>query len=234
MRFFGIFIIFSSWAVVSQGASIGVMLDNNKGVKELTQEKRTEAFDVLSKSLVDHPNEPALSYNLGLLFESTEDKEKASQSYLSAAKNAAAEPDLKFNALFNAARILGEQKKRDEALRLYQEALEIHPDSVEVKTNIELLMSNSGGGGEGKDQQDQKDKKEGDDQKEQENKPDDKKDQEKKTEPQQKPKPKPFESKELSQQDVKKILEELKRQEEGVRAKFNEKYRKETPVEKDW
>ena len=28
----------------------------------------------------------------------------------------------------------------DEALRLYQEALEIRPDSIEVKTNIELLM----------------------------------------------------------------------------------------------
>lgn len=226
----GLVILFLLFPNIVIASSIDSVFKNNKGVKQFAQEKKTEAYDTLTGALVEHPNEASLSYNLGHLFESNEEKEKALQAYQSAAKNAV-DTGLKFNALFNAARLLGELKKRDEALALYQEALNINPDSVETKTNIELLMANSGGGGgESQDQKkDQQDKG-----KEQDKKQDPKNDQDRKEEPKSKPTPKPFQSKELNQQDVKKILDELKRQEEGVRAKFNDKYRKETPVEKDW
>ncbi len=213
-------------------ASIDTILKNNKALKELSNERKAEAYDILSNTLVEHPQEPVLNYNLGQIFESNEEKDKAFQLYQSASKNSE-EPELKFNALFNAARMAGELKQRDQALQLYQQALEINPDSVETKTNIELLMANSGGGGEGENKEQKKDDQ-GQDKDKQKQPQEPKPDQDKKDEPKSKPKPQPFQSKELNQQDVKKILDELKRQEEGVRAKFNDKRRQESPVEKDW
>jgi Ca-activated chloride channel family protein len=50
----------------------------------------------------------------------------------------------------------------------------------------------------------------------------------------QKPQPKKFDSKELTEGDVKKILQELKQQEQKIRADFNRKEVKEQPRDKDW
>ncbi|RYZ86954.1 MAG: hypothetical protein EOP06_13550 [Proteobacteria bacterium] len=49
-----------------------------------------------------------------------------------------------------------------------------------------------------------------------------------------KPQPKKFDSKELNEGDVKKILQELKQQEQKIRAEFNRKEAKEQPRDKDW
>ena len=90
---------------VVMASSIEAIFKNNKAVKELTQEKTLEANKILSETLVDYPKEAALSYNLGQTFEINEEKEKAYQAYASAAKNAE-DGELKFNANFNAARML--------------------------------------------------------------------------------------------------------------------------------
>ncbi|MNK98193.1 Tetratricopeptide repeat protein [compost metagenome] len=168
-----------------------------------------------------------------------------------------------FMALFNQAQLLAKDKKVDEAIATYQKALELIPSSKEVKTNIELLtqqqQGQGGGDGENKDQKDQnqdqnkdqqkkdgdskdqKDPKDGDQQKEDKDKDGkDKEDKDKKPEqPKQmqgspKYKPRPFQGKELSEGDVKKILGELKQQEEKIRAEFNRKEVKEQPRDKDW
>lgn len=226
----------------AHAASINTILENNKAIKALAQKNKSEAYDILSQNLVDHPEESALSYNLGYLFESNEEKEKAIQSYTFAARQAQ-DPDLKFKALFNLGNVLVDMKKRDEALVVYQEALELNPDSQEVKTNIELLFSGGQGGGKGENQQDNKKDQQGDNKDKQDQKNDSEKKDDKKNQPDPKnsqdrqnpkPSPKPFKSDNLSQRDVGRILDELKRQEEGVRAKFNEKNHREAPVEKDW
>ena len=133
--------------------------------------------------------------------------------------------------MFNLAIVLTKQKKIGEALAAYQACLDIQPDSKEVKTNIELLWQ--GGGGEGEDKDDKKDPKgKGKDKKEG---PGDDKDQPKeKGEPQQKKQPKSFESKELTDGDVKKILDEVKNQENAIRAQEYERNLKEAPRGKDW
>ena len=142
-------------------------------------------------------------------------------------------------ARFNQAQLLGKAKKVDEALELYQKCLDIVPTSKEVKINIELLTQSQQGKG-GSDQQQNKDQnqkgnqnqqqqnKDGKDQKDQkdQNKDgDDKKDEQQKKEYQNsaKYKPRPFNGKELSEGDVKKILGEIKQQESKIRAEFNRK-----------
>ncbi|MCB0407438.1 MAG: hypothetical protein KDD34_04480, partial [Bdellovibrionales bacterium] len=51
---------------------------------------------------------------------------------------------------------------------------------------------------------------------------------------QQKKKPKPFDSKELTKDDVRKILEEIKNQEQKIRAEVYEGQGKDKPRDKDW
>jgi len=144
-------------------------------------------------------------------------------------------PEHRFSVLFNLAGVLGKQQKIGEALEAYQECLGMAPESKEVKTNIELLWQGGGGGGgqdkkddKDKDGKDKKDPKDGEqkDKQEQPDKPEDKKDQKKQ--------PKPFESQELTPQDVKKILDEIKNQEQTIRAQEYERKGKEQGNSKDW
>lgn len=60
------------------------------------------------------------------------------------------------------------------------------------------------------------------------------KDQPKQPAPNQKYQPRPFNGKELSEADVKKILGEIKQQEQKIRSEFNRKDVKEQPRDKDW
>lgn len=65
-----------------------------------------------------------------------------------------------FASLFNQGQLLARENKIDEALNKYQEALALNSESIEVKTNIELLMQQKQGGGQGEgDSKDNKDEK---------------------------------------------------------------------------
>jgi tetratricopeptide (TPR) repeat protein len=212
------------------------VLKNNEGVKNF-QKKPVEAFDRFSDALVDLPYSGEVHYNLGTTFLQNREFEKALSEYQQAIKhapsNSARDQEVRFRSLFNSAVVLTELKKTDEALNLYQKALELNPDSVETKTNIELLTQQGGGEGEGEsdqkndkgEQKDDKSKGQGQDEKKQ--------DQPQKIE-NPKPKPRPFKSEELGQQDVKRILEELKRQEEQIRARMQNEQSKDAPPAKDW
>lgn len=121
------------------------------------------------------------------------------------------------------------------ALQNYQNALELRPDSVEVKTNIELLWQ---GGGQGKGKGEGKDKKDdpnGKEKGEGEGKGKDKRDQSK---DQQYENSKPTKQKlgggSLTKEQIQAILEELKNQEQKIRAEENEQGLKEAPNGKDW
>lgn len=218
-----------SWAFELRG-----IRSNNAGVSAYAEKKYSEAFDRFARGLVDLPFDPRVHYNVGRTFLENKEYEKAYQESMVAAKLAVKDPDTKFLALFQAASALAMQKKVDEAIATYQEALEIKPDSVETKTNIELLISQAGqGGGDGdpNQQPQQGDKqKEGQGEGDQQNPP---------PPPQKKadsPRstPRPFNSEELSKKDVENILDELRSQEENIRAKFQREGSKDAPKDKDW
>ncbi len=168
-----------------------------------------------------------------------------------------------FATNYNLGVFYGSQKKIDEALSHYQAALDIVPTSKEAKTNIELLTQsqNKSGKGEGdkkdqdKDQKgddskdsqgeqkkdDKKDQKPQDDKKDKEGKDKDGKDKEKEQEKKKpdekgsaKYKPRPYQGDQLSEGDVKKILGELRNQEQKIRANFDKKEQKDAGHEKDW
>jgi tetratricopeptide (TPR) repeat protein len=196
----------------------------------LMTHKYDQALQHSLKALEADPMQPELHINLGNSLEGLGAVQKAIDAYGVAGK-ISEDPSIQFQVEFNQAQALAKVKKVDEALVHYQKALDFIPDSREVKTNIELLMSSSGGKG-GKDKDKDQDQKEGDGEGDQqkepqkfaENKPQDKK------QPQN-----------LSQADVKKILEELKQQEQRIRGEYykqGQREQKQKPGEgkreKDW
>lgn len=219
---------------------------NREANKAVTAQTYPAAMEKYLQALRYDPFIGQLHLNLGLSFEGQQQAEKALQSYKEAEKLALLDKNfpLVFMARFNQAQLLGKSKQVDEALAAYQSALEIIPSSKEVKTNIELLtqQQQGQGGGDGQQNQPQQgDQQQNQDQQNQEGKDQkDQKDQEqdqkegKKPQQSQKYKPRPFNGKELSEGDVKKILGELKQQEEKIRAEYNRKDVKEQPRDKDW
>ncbi len=229
---------------------------NRQGAQSLAKpETQSLGYQKFVEALQYDPFLGSLHLNLGFSLELMEQADKALKSYREAEKLAMAEKNLPllFVSRFNQAQLLGKAKQVDEAIAKYQQALEVAPSSKEVKTNIELLIQSQQGGGQGegenkdsKGDQDKKDQGQGQgDQKKQDPSEGDKKDEQdkkdqKEKDPNQGPqksekyKPRPFKGNELSEGDVKKILGELKQQEEKIRAEYNKKETKEQPRDKDW
>lgn len=206
-----------------------VVEKNNSAVAKLKKEANFEAYHKIVEALSLDPLNPVLRQNLGVIYMANKEEDKALSEFGLVVRLSENNPDLKFEGLFNVALVESQKGEIDLALRAYQEALKIKPDSKEVKKNIELLFQNqsqnkkSNSGNKGNNQDEQK-------QDQSQNNGDNP------TEPKQQPenKPKPFDSKELTKEDVRRILEELKNQEQKIRAEIFSKGAKERPNEKDW
>ncbi|MDX9730138.1 MAG: VWA domain-containing protein [Bdellovibrionales bacterium] len=207
---------------------------NNAAVRQYGEERYVEALDGFTQALTDLPDRAEVHYNIGTAFMANKDDEKALTEF-DVALRSAPSTDLQYKIHFNRAQIFATAKKTPEALDSYQKALKIRPDSIEVKTNIELLMAGGEGEGEGDDQSEKNDQNQGQDQKQQDQKQDPKDGQDDKQKgPPPKPTPQPFKSEQLSPQDVGRILEELKRQEDQIRERMQREGAKDSPREKDW
>lgn len=201
---------------------LNVIENNNDGVASLENEDPKQAYVLFLQALAEDPFNSLVRLNLGFVFEQGKEYQKAYQEYMSAYKYAKTDEE-KFAALFNAGNAMKEAKNYEVALKAYQDALALNPQSKEVKKNIELMWKGGGGGG-------------GQNEKEQPQDGEQQQDSQSPQDQQEKPKPKPkeFEGKELSESDVKKILEELKNQEQQIRAKEYDKEPKSVPKDKDW
>lgn len=217
------------------------VLSNREGVKAMKNNSPTQAQEKFIQGLSSSPFEAKLHLNLGLTFEVLGQAEKAQSSYETALKFAQ-DDETRFVANFNMGEMQQKAKKKEEALRFYQEALKYNPESLETKVNIELLTKDGQGGGQGdqqdKDQQNKDGKGQGDQQADNDQKQDDKdgkgEENQKKQISKGKPQPQKFKSEELTQGDVNKILGEIKQQEQKIRSDFNKREVKEQPNDQDW
>lgn len=216
-----------------------MFLAQKKVSKNFADKNISGAQEISVKSLAVQPNSQESLMNLGLSFELQKKNIEALSTYSAVEKNTKSD-EYKFYSHFNRGQLQGQLSKIDEALEQYQLALKYNPTSIEVKTNIELLIKKQqqqqqqqdsekkDEGGEGNDQKEQKDQKEQDE-----------KENEQKKDPQQvkqsaKYKPRPFNGEQLSEDQVKKILGELKRQEQKIRDQYQNQEVKELPRAKDW
>lgn len=208
---------------------------NNQGVKNLVKENQYQAFQKFAEALAEDSFDPTIHFNLGTNYLANKESDKALSEYKMAEILSQNEPGIRFKALFNQAVIHTEKQDIPSALQAYQKALEILPDSKEVKTNIELLWKSMQGQGGGKGDQQKSGQNNGEggsseneEQKQGEGGSGDKKEEQKAKQP------KPFESQDLSPETVRKVLEELKAQEMKVRSDHYSKGQKERPREKQW
>jgi hypothetical protein len=241
-------LFFVSFLVQPAGAaSLRAYVDNVQGIRSLQKKEFFMAYKDFLQALSHDPLNPDLQMNLALTLELNEEWEKAEKAYLSAYALSQGDSKRQFAALFGLGNARKGKSETDLALEAYQGALEIDPNSIEVKTNIELLtQSQSGegkskkgkGGGNGDSKDDKEnDKDDKDKDKDNKNKKDENKDQQskdQKPQQQQKKQPKPFESKDLNKEDVRKILDEIQAQEQSIRAKEQERGAKERTRDKDW
>lgn len=230
---------------------------NNQGVEKLERslklylEKSSEgqedpnvdwvsAEPLILKALAEDPFNPILRINLGWTYERQRKFEKARKEYDAALRLPNLPSELKVIAHFNAGNAaVGDEDHADVdlALQHYQSALDAEPDDEMakiVKTNIELLFQGGQGKGKGKKkggkggQGDQDQNQDQGDQGENPNQnPQNGDQQEKKQKPQ-------FKSENLTKEDVRKILEELKSQENKIRGLEYGTKGKEAPAGKDW
>ena len=241
-----VFLFLSVVFMISCGKNpdVRTIWHNHKSIKLLNDKNPEASQKDLVEALSFDPFQPEVHLNLGLNFEILNQNDNALKQYATVEKYSNNSFQV-FVSRFNRAQLLAREKKIEEALAVYQSALEIAPTSKEVKTNIELLSQQQQGGGQGKDDQNQKkdDKSQDDkknengddkDQKEKDKDQKDKENQKKDYKPNQKYQPREFKG-ELSKSDVKKILDELKQQEQKIRAEYNKKNDyKERPRGKDW
>jgi hypothetical protein len=216
--------------------------------KSLVKSERYE--DALQKYLEMievNPNRFSTHSNIGVLLSMLQKPEESEKSLLHAlqlaenSKNAEAI----FSIRFNLGVFYGAQKKVAQALEHYQQALEVLPTSIETKTNIELLIQqqqNQQGQGESNSQDKNNQQSQGGQNQQQNDQQGDQeqKDQQQPQNDQQRQnssryKPRPYQGDQLSEGDVKKILGELRNQEQKIRANFDKKEKgKSRDNEKDW
>ena len=211
----------------------------HKSSSLLKEEKVAEASELLQSHIVQFPDDILALYNLAVVYVIRGQNEKAEKMFLYIEKNfkqnelqlsTEENNSLEFFVYFNLANLYAADKK-NKAIEYYSKALNVFPESMEAKVNIELLM-NASGGGSGKNQQKEQQEKKEDNKDEQQQ--DEQKQQEQNKNYEKENKPKAYEGKELSEQDVKALLDELKRQEQNIRAKQYDKQKKQQKNEKDW
>ncbi len=231
---------------------------NFHAIRDFKNKSLSKSLNGFSKSLADSPEYSIFQFNMASNIEAIGDKEEALKEY-EIIINSSKDPQVVFVALYNKARLLAEMDEIDNALETYQKALFLNPQSLEIKTNIELLLtqSNGKGSGKGKKSKDKSDSEksegqqsdpgdsESEDQEPEQGKGDQKGDQEQEENSKDgssdnkdpdKENSESGEGQKLNSEKVERILEELKDQERKVRARMGEKGKKlkEVPNGKDW
>ncbi len=227
----GVALVWFAIFCVSQAQALtpSVVRQNNRAVEGLLSQDSEESVGLLLQGLEKEPFSFELRMNLGLAYLAREDFQRAEGEFLAAVELFEENPDQQFQALFNLALTRTFLNNLDGALKAYQQALILYPDSLEVKKNIELLWQMEGSGqGEGESDPDQEGDGDGD------GDGDGQDDNDSDRDYQQSPQPQEFQSQQLSPDDVRRILEELRAQEQAIRAKELSQQAKDAAGGNDW
>ncbi|MCX7674946.1 MAG: VWA domain-containing protein [Bdellovibrionaceae bacterium] len=190
----------------------------HQAVRNFKAQRSMKAFQSLQNSLVVEPRAFETQNLFGVMAFEKEDQKKQACHVFEISEMMAQNPEEQFIARFNLGACYHSQGEVEPAIEAYLKALEIKPDSKETKINLELLAQQaSSSGGQGGNQG--------------------KKDEQEKEEPKQYQNPesqKKFQSSEVSEAQMRKILEELKNQEQKVRREFHKGREKSQELEKNW
>ena len=197
--------------------------DLPKANEDFASKNYVEAESGYRISSSNNSNKAVASYNLGNAIYSQKYAGEAKFAFAKAAIKAKLHPE-KHNAYHNMGNALMIEKKFDQAMEAYKNALRNNPEDEETRYNFALAKKKDKEN-PNKDKDKKKDKK--DDKKE------DKKDDPNKQEEKEPQKPEPSKA---SQQQLKNLLDAVDSEEKKVQAKINKGKQKGEPVQtdKDW
>ena len=189
----------------------------------MNQKKVLEAYESFHQLLGQNPFHPLFQFNLGASLITVEEPEKAIKMYKELLKSNGLPPQMEFAVFYNLGVLYSLEEDVDQALDFYQQALDKNPDSKEVKINIELLIQKAGSNGKKRKKDSQK-------------KGSNSEDETQKTPMKftNEPQKSQYKSKDMSRRDVEKILNELKKQEQRIRAKHQRKNKRQEDHGKNW
>ena len=113
-------------------------LEYDKAIYAAQQGKWGEAKDKFKKLIVDRSQEPDVLYDSGVVSFENKDFEQAAAYFESVTENNKASAKLKEKAHFNLGSTNVELKKLEEAIKNYEAALQLNPDSKEAKHNFKI------------------------------------------------------------------------------------------------
>lgn len=219
-------------------------VETRKGNEQFQKENYTDAEASYKKALNTKNNMPEAMFNLGdAMYQQKRYDDAGKQFQLSAQTNT--DEKVKAKAYFNQGNSFMEQKKWEDAIKAYKNSLKLNPSDKDAKYNLAYANSKlqkNGGGGESKDNKDEKDKQDKDKQnKDQQNK-DQKKDQQQKDQQQQqkdqeqKDKQQQEQKPKLSKEDAEKLLQAMNNEEKKTNEKMQQKQIKgvRVKIKKDW
>lgn len=171
------------------------------------------------------PENPTANYNLGNAQFRKNNFEEAAKSYETSVAHS---PDNagKEKGLYNQGVALAKQKKLQESINAWKNALKLDGSDEEARENLQKALM------ELKQQQQQQQKDQKKDQKDKKDKKDQKDQKDEKKDQQQQPKPQPSR---LNKQQVEQLLKALQQKENDIQDKMNQnKVKSSTQPEKDW
>lgn len=95
----------------------------------------------LRSILIDKPNDPSVLYDLGVASYKTNDYDHAQIYFEEAAHDDTSSNELKERAYYNAGNTFFQQKKWDDSIRNYEQALFLNPDNERTKHNLEIAKN---------------------------------------------------------------------------------------------
>lgn len=204
-----------------------------------------DAAKAYQEALARDPKNPTGLFNLGnALYQ--QKQFDAARKVLGATTQIAKEKNGKSAASYNIGNTYMHEKKWQEAVDAYKQALRINPQDPDAKYNLSYalaMLKKEGGGGGGKnDKKDNKDQKDQnkdqqdqnkqDQNKQDQNKQDQNKDQkEEEKEQDQRPQPQPSK---LSEQQAEQLLNALQQEEKNLQDKMQKSKGTPIKIEKDW
>jgi Ca-activated chloride channel family protein len=203
--------------------------DIRSGNRYYKQQQLDKSIQQYQSAVKKAPANPTANYNLGNAQFRKNDYDQAAKAYDATITNSQ-DKALKEKGYYNKGVAMVKQKKLQESIDAWKQALKLNTDDTEARENLEKALSQQ------KQQQQQQQKDQQKDQKDQKDKKDEKKnqDQQQQQQQQQQEQPKPQPSR-LNKQQVEQLLKALEQKEKDLQNKMQQnKVRTPNQPDKDW
>jgi Ca-activated chloride channel family protein len=210
-------------AAVRPAAAQSANTDIRSGNRYYKKAQLDKSVQQYQSAVQKAPANPTANYNLGNALFRKNDYDQAAKSYDATVQNSQ-DKTLKEKGYYNKGVAMVKQKKLQESIDAWKEALKLNADDADARENLEKALTQQ--------KQQQQQQNQNNKQKDQKDKKDEKKNQDQQQQQQQQPKPQPSR---LNKQQVEQLLKALEQKENDLHNKMQQnKVKTPNQPDKDW